>query len=131
MRNSGKISLLSLMLLACFMLGCGNPTADCEVFVNDTLLLDGLVTFTPEDLTQDSVLGRVKNGKVILVDNIPLKPAKCKVVLRTTKKAIQGDENFTPIHKASVAETVVLEKEEFDVPDGAFELQFKSGVKQE
>jgi len=130
MRNCSQIPFLSFALLACLFVGCGPRTADCEVFVNDTLLLDGLVNFTPKDLTENSVLGIVKNGKMILVDNIDLQPGQCKVVLRTTKKAIAGDETFTPIHEASVAETVVLEKAEFNVPDGGFELRFTSGAQQ-
>ncbi len=129
MRNSSRFSILSFLLLTCLTLGCGNPSADCEIFVNDTLLLDGVITFTPKNLAHNNVLGRVENGKVMLVDNITLQPGTCEVVLRTTKKAVQGDESFTPTYKASAAETIVLTKEAFDIPDGGFELKFQSGVK--
>lgn len=134
MPDRARVSLPPLMFLACLMLaclmpGCGNPTVDCEVFVNDALLVDGIVNFTPHELERDSVLAKVKNGKVVLVDNVRLQPGKCKVVLTTTKKAIQGDESFTPTFKASAGETVVLEDQAFDVPEGGFELRFTSGVK--
>lgn len=129
MSNQSRISRLMLLLLFCLMVGCGNPTVDCEVFVNDTLLIDGIVNFTPKELDRGSVLAKVKNGKLSVVDNIVLQPGQCDVVLTTTKKAIAGDETFTPTFKASAGETVVLKKQAFDVPDGSFELRFTSAVK--
>lgn len=132
MPNRVRVSLRSFMLLACLVIvGCGNPTVNCEVFVNDTLLLEGIINFTPKELARGSVLGNVKNGKVLIMDDIRLQAGQCDIVLTTTKEAILGDENFTPTFKASAGKIVVLEKKAFDVPDGSFELRFTSGVKSE
>ena len=129
MLNRAKVLQLPFLLLVCLMLGCGKPTIDCEIYVNDTLLLEAIVNFTPKDLDRGSVLGKVKDGKVSIVDNIRLQPGQCDIVLTTTKKAILGDETFTPTFKASAGESVVLKKEAFDVPAGSFELRFTSPIK--